>query len=749
MRMKKYILLVCSLFSFILGYSQTILVNATTNGGFESGTTFAANGWTVVNGSQTNKWFVGSTGVPFAGTRCAYISNNGTGSTYNYINATSVVHFYRDITFPAGETNIQLSFRWKGQGESCCDYLKVFLVPTSTTPVAGTQLTSGQIGGNLNMQGAYQLANFILPCSAAGTTMRLVFSWRNNGYIGTQPPGAIDNIQVTSALPSGCPLGTGVTNIASLPYSSGSGTTCGQVNDFTSTNTTACGSTSYLGGEDRVWVFTPTASGDITITLTSSGSYTGLMLYQGCPNCGTCIAYAQSSTGNKTMCAYVIAGQTYYLILDSYPLPTCNAYTDLSITSPSAGFTACGMSTYTVSSIPYAPETWTTGTTVPGLTTDDVFSSAYIPLGFNFCYDGQTNINQGLISANGYIIFDSPTCSATNLASGSAAASAYSGYIISANIPNTTEAPRNSILGIWVDMDPSVGGTIRRNLTGIAPNRIFTVKWDNVPMFSSACNSLLARTQIRLFEQNSAIEVHIGNKPSCPDWNNNYAICGLHNYNGTQAVVPASPNRNAIPAWPSTTNEAWRFTTTCATCLNLALEISDFKGEVRNDKVYLQWSAGELNTQTFFVERSTDGVTYFPVNDQNYTGAGTYLSMDAQPIPGKTFYRVYAKTKDGGYIYGNPIEIDYTPKHVNSTILALYPNPVQDEIKLDMYFPTQINGELEVLDMYGKVVKRMNIGSASGRYTISVSTNELSNGFYMVRFHDGKQYSETYKFMKQ
>jgi hypothetical protein len=580
--------------------------------------------------------------------------------------------------------------------------------------------------------------------------MRLVFSWRNDGSIGTQPPGAIDNIQVTSALPGACPLGTGVTNIASLPYSSGAGTTCGQGNDQTALNSVVCGSSSYYGGEDRVWVFTPTTSGDITITLTSGGSFTGLMLYQGCPNCGTCIANAQSSTGSKSMCATVVAGQTYYLVLDSWPSPACNAYSDLSITNPSGGFTSCSMG-YTVSSIAYAPETWTTGTAVPGLTTDDIFGSAYIPTGFPFCYDGQTNINQGLISANGYIIFDSPSCSSTNLPAGTnASPSAYSAWSISMNIPNTTEAPRNAILGVWMDMDPSVGGAIRSNLTGAAPNRIFTVKWDNVPMFSAACNALLARTQIRLFEQNNVIEVHIGNKPSCTGWNSNYAICGLHNYNGTQAVVPAAPNRNAIPTWPSTTNEAWRFTPTgCSVCLNLPLQISNFKGEVQNDKVYLQWVSAELNAQTFYVERSTDGVTYFPVNDQNYKGSGTYLSMDAQPIPGRTLYRVYAKTKDGGYIYGNPIEIDYAPKHINTTLLAVYPNPAQDEIKLDIYFPAQTNGELEILNMYGKVVKRINVGSAVGRFSIPVSIAEFSTGFYMIRFHDGKQYSETYRIMKQ
>jgi hypothetical protein len=139
-------------------------------------------------------------------------------------------------------------------------------------------------------------------------------------------------------------MGTGVINVPALPYSSGSGTTCGAGNEITNLNAVTCGSSSYFTGEDQVFVFTPTASGTININLTSSGSWTGLMLYQGCPvgGCGvtpgTCIAYSQSSSGSKTLCANVTAGQTYYLVLDSWASPTCNAYSNLTISTQPVSF---------------------------------------------------------------------------------------------------------------------------------------------------------------------------------------------------------------------------------------------------------------------------------------------------------------------------------------------------------------------------------------------------------------------------
>ncbi len=130
-------------------------------------------------------------------------------------------------------------------------------------------------------------------------------------------------------------LGTGYTAISSLPFSETS-TTCGAVNDITSSNAIVCSSTSYYTGEDVVYSFTPSSSGLITIDLSSTGTYTGLMLYEGCPMSGqggVCVATSQSSTGDKSICVNLQASTTYYLIIDSYSTPVCNPYT-INISSP-------------------------------------------------------------------------------------------------------------------------------------------------------------------------------------------------------------------------------------------------------------------------------------------------------------------------------------------------------------------------------------------------------------------------------
>ncbi|ROH99395.1 fibronectin type III domain-containing protein [Chryseobacterium daecheongense] len=170
------------------------------------------------SGTQPNKWYFGNvTGNPG---NSIYISNdNGVTNSYN-VNSASVVHAYRDISVPTGTTLAYLLFDWKGFGESTFDYLRVWMVPSSFVPVAGTQITAGggriQIGGNFNQQTTWQnyLNTAVNLSTFAGSTMRLVFEWRNDGIIGTQPAIAVDNINLF--IPS-CfvPTAMGVTTVTS------------------------------------------------------------------------------------------------------------------------------------------------------------------------------------------------------------------------------------------------------------------------------------------------------------------------------------------------------------------------------------------------------------------------------------------------------------------------------------------------------------------------------------------------------
>ena len=62
-------------------WAQTILVDGTGDGSFEGGTGCAGNdytvdGWTIVNGNQTNRWAVNTDAGATHGSQAIYITNN-------------------------------------------------------------------------------------------------------------------------------------------------------------------------------------------------------------------------------------------------------------------------------------------------------------------------------------------------------------------------------------------------------------------------------------------------------------------------------------------------------------------------------------------------------------------------------------------------------------------------------------------------------------------------------------------------
>ena len=76
------------------------------------------NNWTFVNGTQANKWHVGSATSNGLGSKSLYISNNnGANNTYS-TGSESVTYAYKEITIPVGTTNTTVSFDWKNDGGS-------------------------------------------------------------------------------------------------------------------------------------------------------------------------------------------------------------------------------------------------------------------------------------------------------------------------------------------------------------------------------------------------------------------------------------------------------------------------------------------------------------------------------------------------------------------------------------------------------------------------------------------------------
>jgi gliding motility-associated-like protein len=198
---------------------------------------------------------------------------------------------------------------------------------------------------------------------------------------------------------------------------------------------------------------------------------------------------------------------------------------------------------YSLSSIAYDPSALTLATTSLLLGDDSV--SGPINIGFPFCFFG-VNYTTCHIGSNGLLTFNP----------------SYSNSISNTNMQQTlpysnATFPNNAIFFPHLDVDPSLGGTLKYATVGVAPNRRFIVSFTNVPLFGNAiCAS--NTFYLSLFEIDNRIEVHIGNKGLCNQTNPtnvDYATIGIQDATASSFLV--APNRNASVF--STTNEAWQF----------------------------------------------------------------------------------------------------------------------------------------------------------------------------------------------
>ncbi len=544
---------------------------------------------------------------------------------------------------------------------------------------------------------------------------------------------------VVSATAAAVPICT-CNQLITLPFVASGQTTCGQGNDITSLNvTTVCGSTSYYGGEDVVYSFVPSSTGQITMSLTSSGSSTGLMLYQGCPLAGgSCIANSQSATGSKVLCANVVAGSTYYLIIDSWPGPTCNPF-DISISDVVSSGAACNMA-YVASPTAYSFDVFS-GTLLPS--TDDILFNTVLPFTFPFCYDGN-QIWGGYAASNSSLVFDALPCYPNIDVSSVAAPGMWTGWSITAPAPvNGTSIPRNAILGPWHDIDPGLGGVMQYTVLGLTPNRRFVLSFENIPLYSCGASAATDFSgQIKLFETTNTIEIHIKQKKTCSAHNGGGAVMGLQNYDGTVYIPPVNPtahNVNALLTYTwNLSNTAYKFTTSCGSaagsCKTLPIGLKDFYAERLNKINYLYWeTASEVNLKKYGVERSTDGINFIEIGQVNPNNTPSKYSFeDRNATTGiVNYYRICTYEFDGkkSYTFIYPLS---TGNDELLNVSQIFPNPTNSSFVFAFDSKQKGTAIMNIRDLFGKIVKSISYDVSVGITEQKIDVDDLSSGIYFV-----------------
>ncbi|MDQ3046273.1 MAG: T9SS type A sorting domain-containing protein [Bacteroidota bacterium] len=175
------------------------------------------------------------------------------------------------------------------------------------------------------------------------------------------------------------------------------------------------------------------------------------------------------------------------------------------------------------------------------------------------------------------------------------------------------------------------------------------------------------------------------------------------------------------------------FTLGSVTALNpLPIELLSFTASATDEKtVTLNWStATEINNDFFTIERSADGVEFEFVQDVNAAGNSDqllrYETIDPQPIPGLSYYRLKQTDYNGATSFSAmaPVEFRESGKFI------VYPNPASHTIQV--ITGSEAKNSFEILSVQGKFISGSGLKNpVDGRFTLDVS--ELAPGPYILK----------------
>lgn len=582
--------------------AQTVLINPVTDGGFENGATFAANGWVAVN-HTTNNWYCGSSSAGsqlanwWSGSRGAYISNNG-GANWEYTGTTAQAsHLYKDIAFPAGQSTITLTFDIRMVGEVGLDNLQVYLADTSVTPTTAGPLSSnttitGWPGYTEGTTGHFLYSNFNSVTNTttssvnytfteaqglycAGNTKRLIFTWKNNATVTVQAPVSIDNIALNSSVPptnNSCTLPTLLSvNPTEVCTASTSGTTV---------NANNAGLAGCVGtADDDVWYSFVATSSTQNVTV-NAGTIQNVVfqVFQGAcaglTNIG-CVNNTLGSGSEFFILNGLTPGNTYLVRVYSFDGTLASRGTfNICIASPPVGCAVKAPADVTLlcneTATLTAPSTQVsysmvatvcdpiaiTGTNAFPTPADDAVTGQ-IPLGFNFNFYGNV-YSTAVIQTNGIVGFGPFT---------------FTGYS-AFSIPSGNN-PNNYIAGIFADIDIRRGGTITYETIGVAPNRQFVVSYNNVSPYGGNFPGPNSGTGTASFQivinENGSFNIIISqfsaNWLALASGTGSLATSGSENSDGTVAFPVPLRNSTDWPGIVSTDRDCHTFVSSACTFL--------------------------------------------------------------------------------------------------------------------------------------------------------------------------------------
>ncbi|QKG54302.1 T9SS type A sorting domain-containing protein [Hymenobacter sp. BRD67] len=135
----------------------------------------------------------------------------------------------------------------------------------------------------------------------------------------------------------------------------------------------------------------------------------------------------------------------------------------------------------------------------------------------------------------------------------------------------------------------------------------------------------------------------------------------------------------------------------------LPVTLTSFTAQLRQGQVQLRWTtASELGNEKFVLERSATGAGFAAIGEVAGQGtvptASSYAFLDAQPLPGRSYYRLRQLDLDGNSTLSPVVSVSREQAPVQ-----LYPNPTDGLLTLDLRSLPAAACPVRLLSLAGQV----------------------------------------------
>lgn len=186
----------------------------------------------------------------------------------------------------------------------------------------------------------------------------------------------------------------------------------------------------------------------------------------------------------------------------------------------------------------------------------------------------------------------------------------------------------------------------------------------------------------------------------------------------------------------------------------LPVRFTEFIATENNGSVALKWSAENENlADRYLVERSTDGVHFSPLATvkaaKSVAGSSSYNMSDNISGLGSNqfFYRIKQYDMDGSYHLSNTLLVR---NHSKNSGMALYPNPVQDNLFLMINSGQSKEVKVIITNAYGQQVLTDVLRLSAGNNSVSIKTvDRLPAGTYQLSVMEKEGSKQVRQFIKK